>query len=269
MSANHSVLVNTAELARLLRLELPPGEASVEATFTTRRVREGESLFRVGDGFHALYVIRAGFFKTVLVDAGGLEQVLAFPMQSDLMGADGIASGHYASEAVALEDSEVVVVPFSALSALSRHSPVFERALFGLISRELVREQGMLYVIGILGAEGRVAAFLLNTADRFGALGYSRSAFNLRMTRQEIGSFLGLKLETVSRALSAFDAAGLIKVHLKQVDIVDAAGLRRYVDSHTASEARAATSSPARSNAPARRTSSGVPAAARNRTREA
>lgn len=269
MSANHNVMVNTAELARLLRLDLPASEVSVETVFTTRRVREGESLFRVGDPFHALYVIRAGFFKTELVDAAGLEQVLAFPMQSDLMGADGIASSHYASEAVALEDSEVVVVPFSALSALSRHSPAFERALFGLISRELVREQGMLYVIGILGAEGRVAAFLLNIADRFGALGYSRTSFNLRMTRQEIGSFLGLKLETVSRALSAFDAAGLIKVHLKQIDIVDAVGLRRYVDSRPASEARAATADPARSSTRARRVATIAPTPARNRTREA
>lgn len=266
MTTNHGVLVNAGELARLLRLELPASDATLEASFSTRRLREGESLYRVGDPFHTLYVIRAGFFKTVLVDANGLEQVLAFPMQSDLMGADGIASGHYASEAVALEDSEVVVVPFSALSSLSRQSPAFERALFALMSRELVREQGMLYVVGILGAEGRVAAFLLNTAERFGALGYSRSSFNLRMTRQEIGSYLGLKLETVSRALSAFDAAGLIKVHLKQVDIVDAAGLRRYVDSHPASSARAAAG-PTRVEAP-RRSAASAPVAPRSRTRE-
>lgn len=269
MSGNHGVLVNATDLARLLRLDLPASDAALDSSFSTRRVREGESLYRVGDPFHTVYVIRAGFFKTVLVDANGLEQVLAFPMQSDLMGADGIATGHYASEAVALEDSEVVVVPFSALSALSRQSPTFERALFSLLSRELVREQGMLYVIGILGAEGRVAAFLLNVAERFGTLGYSRSSFNLRMTRQEIGSFLGLKLETVSRALSAFDAAGLIKVHLKQVDIMDATGLRRHVDSHATGSAKAVNErTDARPAAPRRPAANG-PAAPRNRTREA
>ena len=92
MSANHGVQVNVGELARLLRLALPGDEVAFDNAFPTRRVREGESLFRVGDSFHTLYVIRAGFFKTVLVDSNGLEQVLAFPMQSDLMGADGIAA---------------------------------------------------------------------------------------------------------------------------------------------------------------------------------
>jgi CRP/FNR family transcriptional regulator len=224
------VQVSTTELAQLLRFDLAGYANADAASFTTRRIGEGETLYRAGDEFHSLYVVRSGFFKTLMLDPSGAEQVLAFPMTADVMGADGIASGRYTSEAIALEASEVVVVPFARISALARECPPLERVLYRVLSRELVREQGMLYVVGMLGAEGRVAAFLLNLGERFGALGYSRTSFNLRMTRQEIGSLLGLKLETVSRALSAFDAAGFIKVNLKRVDIVDAGALRAMME---------------------------------------
>lgn len=232
-------------------LRLDPGLDG--ARFTLRRVQRGESVYRAGDTFESLYIVRSGFFKTVMFDPYGCEQVLGFPIQSDLLGVDGLAEGTYAAEPIALEASEVAIVPFGRLQGLAHHSPVLEQALYRTISRELVRDQGIQWILGTLGAEARVAAFLLNLAERFGRLGYSRSAFNLRMTRAELGSYLGLKLETVSRALSAFDNAGLVRVQQKAIEIRDVEALEALLD--TAADeprkaARAALSTRDRSNAP-------------------
>ncbi len=224
------VQLSVRELTRLLKIECPNEAWLARTSFPLRRVREGESLVRAGDKFHSLYVVRSGCFKTVYTDFSGSEQVLAFPMCGDLMGADGIDGGHYCSTAVSLDTSEVAIVPFACLARLICECPSLEALLYRVLSRELVRVQHMAWTLGTLGAEGRVAAFLLAQSARLGALGYSRCSFNLRMTRQEIGSYLGLKLETVSRALSALNADGMIQVHQRSIDILDAEALRGVVD---------------------------------------
>lgn len=222
--------VSVRDLTRLLHIEYPDDAWLARTAFALRRVREGEALVHAGDKFHSLYVVRSGCFKTVYTDFSGSEQVLGFPMCGDLMGADGIDCGHYSSTAVSLDTSEVVIVPLTSLARLVYECPNLEAMLYRVLSRELVRVQNMAWTLGTLGAEGRVAAFLLNLSARLGALGYSRSSFNLRMTRQEIGSYLGLKLETVSRALSALNTAGIIQVHQRSIDIVDADALRGVID---------------------------------------
>ena len=222
--------VSVRDLTRLLHIEYPDDAWLARTAFALRRVREGEALVHAGDKFHSLYVVRSGCFKTVYTDFSGSEQVLGFPMCGDLMGADGIDCGHYSSTAVSLDTSEVVIVPLTSLARLVYECPSLEAMLYRVLSRELVRVQNMAWTLGTLGAEGRVAAFLLNLSARLGALGYSRSSFNLRMTRQEIGSYLGLKLETVSRALSALNTAGIIQVHQRSIDIVDAGALRGVID---------------------------------------
>ena len=222
--------VSVRDLTRLLHIDCPDEAWLARTAFALRRVREGESLVRAGDKFHSLYVVRSGCFKTVYTDFSGSEQVLGFPMSGDLMGADGIDSGQYSSTAISLDTSEVVIVPLASLSRLVYECPRLEALLYRILSRELVRVQNMAWTLGTLGAEGRVAAFLLALSARLGALGYSRCSFNLRMTRQEIGSYLGLKLETVSRALSALNACGIIEVHQRSVDIVDAGALRGVID---------------------------------------
>ncbi|MBE0619670.1 MAG: helix-turn-helix domain-containing protein [Burkholderiales bacterium] len=222
--------LSVRELTRLLHIDYPDETWLARTAFALRRVREGEALVHAGDKFHSLYVVRSGCFKTVYTDYSGSEQVLAFPMCGDLMGADGIDSGHYSSTAVSLDTSEVVIVPLASLARLVNECPSLEDLLYRVLSRELVRVQNMAWTLGTLGAEGRVAAFLLNLSARLGALGYSRCSFNLRMTRQEIGSYLGLKLETVSRALSALNTAGIIQVHQRSIDITDADALRGVVD---------------------------------------
>ncbi|HUX25512.1 MAG TPA: helix-turn-helix domain-containing protein [Burkholderiales bacterium] len=222
--------VSVRDFTRLLHIDYPDDAWLARTTFALRRVREGEALVHAGDKFHSLYVVRSGCFKTVYTDFSGSEQVLGFPMCGDLMGADGIDSGRYSSTAVSLDTSEVVIVPLASLARLVCECPSLEALLYRVLSRELVRVQNMAWTLGTLGAEGRVAAFLLGLSARLGALGYSRCSFNLRMTRQEIGSYLGLKLETVSRALSALNSSGVIQVHQRSIDIVDADALRSVID---------------------------------------
>ncbi len=222
--------ITARELAKLLRFDFAGDTWSKRITFPLRRVREGETLFRSGDHFHSVYVVRFGFFKNVLVDTNGSEQVLGFPMTGDIMGIDGIDRDAYVSDGIALAPGEVAIVPFARLTRLGRECPRLEQMLYRILSRELVSKHGMLWLLGTLGAEARVAAFLLHMSERFGSLGYSRAAFILRMTRQDIGSFLGLKLETVSRTLSAFDAAGIINVKQKSIEILSAAALNRMLE---------------------------------------
>jgi len=142
---------------------------------------------------------------------------------------DGISTDRHVCNAVALEDSDVCMIPFEKLEELSRRIEPLQRQFHRFLSREIVREQGIMMLLGSMRAEERLAAFLLNLSQRMRARGYSALEFNLRMTREEIGSYLGLKLETVSRAFSKFQDEGLITVHQKHIQILDGEGLRRLI----------------------------------------
>ena len=221
----------------LRELCLPIGLSAYELdrldqlVYARRKVRRGEDLYRVGDSFSAIYAIRSGFFKNELVLEDGREQVMGFHMPGDILGIDGIGGDLYACNAVALEDSEVCVIPFIRLEEISREVRGLQHQFHQFMSREMVRDQGVMLLLGSMRAEARLAAFLLNLSRRFEARGYSASEFNLRMTREEIGSFLGLKLETVSRLFSQFQRANLVVVLQRYIRIVDAAGLRKIVAS--------------------------------------
>jgi len=151
----------------------------------------------------------------------GRDQVTGFHMAGEVLGMDGIGTGNHAADAVALEDSEVCILPYSRLE-----DPGLQRQLHKVMSRELVRDQGVMMLLGTMRAEERLAAFLINLSSRFVARGFSSSEFHLRMTREEIGSYLGLSLETVSRLFSRFQEDGLIAVQQKHVRILDVPGLR-------------------------------------------
>jgi CRP/FNR family transcriptional regulator len=193
--------------------------------YARRRVKRGEPLFRAGGEFNALYAIRSGFFKTSLVDGDGREQVTGFHMGGELMGLDGLGAGTYNGTAIALEDSEVCVLPYSLVEEMAREVPALQRHLHSVLAREIVRDHGVMMLLGSMRAEERLATFLINLSKRFVRRGYSASDFHLRMTREEIGSYLGLKLETVSRLFSAFQAEGYIDVQQKHVRLVSIAGL--------------------------------------------
>jgi CRP/FNR family transcriptional regulator len=197
--------------------------------YARRRVKRGEPLFKAGAEFSAVYAIRSGFFKTSVVDNEGREQVTGFHMGGELMGLDGLGSGVYNGTAVALEDSEVCVLPYALVEEMAHEIPALQRHLHAVLAREIVRDHGVMLLLGSMRAEERLATFLLNLSKRFVRRGYSASDFHLRMTREELGSYLGLKLETVSRLFSQFQKDGLIAVEQKHVRILDIAGLERVL----------------------------------------
>jgi CRP/FNR family transcriptional regulator len=198
--------------------------------YSRRRVMRGESLYRTADPFHALYAIRTGFFKSYLLADDGRTQVTGFQMPGDIVGLDGIDDDRHQQQVEALEDAEVCIMPYAQLEESASRNPVLQRRLHRMMSREIVREQGLLLLLGTMRAEARVAAFLLTLSQRFADRGYSPREFNLRMTREEIGSYLGLKLETVSRALSRFQERKLICAQHRYIQLQDIDGLRAEMD---------------------------------------
>ena len=189
--------------------------------FRRLRVRRGASLYRTGDRFTSLYGVRYGFFKTISLLEDGRDQVTGYSITGEVLGMDGIGHELHTCNAVAQEDSEVCAIPFAGLQALAQELPSLQRQFNKLMSREILREQGVMLQLGSMNAEERVAMLLLDMSRRFGARGYSPSEFNLRMTREEIGSYLGLKLETVSRTFSRFQEEGLIAVQQKFIRVLD------------------------------------------------
>ena len=191
-----------------------------------RKVPRGEHLYQAGDGFHNLFAVRTGFFKTSVASEDGREQVTGFLMAGEILGMDGIVSDHHACDAVALEDSEVCVMPFDKLEELSAHVSSLQRHVHKIMSREIVRDQGVMLLLGSMRAEERLAAFLLNLTQRLQARGFSPTDMVLRMTREEIGSYLGLKLETVSRGFSRFVSDGILEVQQRQVRVLNQDALK-------------------------------------------
>ena len=197
---------------------------------TRRKIKRGDSLFSNGDRFDALYAIRTGFFKTRITTEDGRDQVTGFQMAGEIIGLDGIVGDRHSCDAVALEDAEVCEMPYARIEELSREVPALQTHVHKIMSREIVREHGVMLLLGSMRAEERLAAFLLNLVQRLHARGFSRSELVLRMTREEIGSFLGLKLETVSRTFSKFAEDGLIEVKHRHVRILDIEALQTLVN---------------------------------------
>jgi len=225
----------TCSSCNMRELCLPQGLPEIDmasfekVVYARRRLKRGESLFASGDEFNAIYSVRSGFFKTSLVDGEGREQVTGFFMGGELLGMDGIGAGRYHGAAIALEDSEVCVLPYALIEQMAAELPALRRQLHTIMAREIVRDHGVMMLLGSMRAEERLATFLLNLSKRFTARGFSPSDFHLRMTREELGSYLGLKLETVSRLFSRFHDEGLIEVQQKHVRIRDSAGLAQIL----------------------------------------
>lgn len=216
---------NLKAIYELLRL---PGSAlrKEDMLFQHVQYKAGQRIYTGGQRFDAFHIINCGFVKIISINELNSEQVLGFPMRGDLLGLEAIDTGVYASEAIALSDCDLILMPFKKLCALGRTHIELQDFLFEIISRELSREREIICMLGGLGAEARVARFLLSLANRFAAMGYSDKLFNLRMTRQEIGSYLGITLETVSRTLTSFKKLGLITVSRRAIGIKDPDALR-------------------------------------------
>jgi len=225
----HCATCSLRELCLPVGLE-PDAMRQLDRIVSTRtRVKKRESLYRPGDLFTSLYAIRVGTFKTLLLAEDGREQITGYHMAGEIVGLDGISDNRYACQAVALEDSEVCVLPFNQLDELAHDIPVLRRNLYHFISKDICRDQDMMLLLGSRCAEERLVLFLLNLADRYQRRGYSSCEFMLRMTREEIASYLGLKLETVSRLFSHLQEEGLIQVQGRAIKLLDLAALKKLV----------------------------------------
>jgi CRP/FNR family transcriptional regulator len=203
----------------------------VDELVTSRRsIKRGSTLFHNGEPFTSLYAVRTGFFKTSLSTEDGRDQVTGFQMAGEIIGLDGIVNEHHTCDAIALEDAEVCVMPFDRIEEISREVGALQKHVHRIMSREIVRENGVMLLLGSMRAEERLAAFLLNLVQRLQARGFSRTELILRMTREEIGSYLGMKLETVSRTFSRFADEGIIEVKQRHILIEDAEALKRLVN---------------------------------------
>ena len=190
--------------------------------FTRRRVKRGDVLYHMGDHFESIFAVRSGFFKTRILLDDGRDHVTSFRMNGEWLGLDGIAAQTHACDAIALEDSEVCIMSYVRLMHLANKVQSLGMELNRMLSQEIVREQQIMALLGTMQADERVVTFLLNLSTRFQERHYSATRFVLRMTREEIGSYLGLKLETVSRVFSRLQAAKLIRIeHSKEITLLD------------------------------------------------
>ena len=188
-------------------------------------LKKGESLYRHGEVLNSVYSVRFGTLKTEYCLEDGRQQVIGFHLPGEILGLDGIGDGHYQSEAIALEESEVCIIRYEAFEDLARQIPVLQKQFHRILSRELTQDQRHLLSLGSLRAEERLAAFLLNLSQRLAARGYLNNEFDLRMSRVEIGSYLGIQIETVSRMLSRFAESGLIQIKQRHIKLIDMDGL--------------------------------------------
>jgi CRP/FNR family transcriptional regulator len=220
----HCAACNLPALCLTCRLAAPEAAFAGNHVYTRKRIKRAESLYRAGACFDSLYAIRSGFFKSTVALEDGRDQVTGFHMAGEILGMDGIDTESHTADATALEDSEVCIIPYAWLD-----DPGLQRQLSKVMSRELVRDQGVMLLLGTMCSTERLAAFLLNLSQRFVARGFSSRDFHLRMTRHEIGSYLGLSLETVSRLFSRFHEDGLVCVDQKHIRIQDIDGLKAVV----------------------------------------
>jgi len=201
---------------------------SLEGTIKSRRkLKKGEWLYRIGDPFRALYAIRSGSTKTCEIAADGSVQITGFHLPGELLGIDAISTEKHPCDVIALETSEICELPFDRIEALAREIPSLQRQLFKIMSREILEEETLLLMLGRMKAEERLAAFLISMSRRYKALGYSPVELRLPMSRQDLGDYLGLALETVSRLFSRFQEEGLIRVQGRAIRLVSLDGLRK------------------------------------------
>ena len=198
----------------------------IDSLVTERvRLKKGDALYRQGDSLTAVYGIKFGTLKTEYTLPDGREQITGFHLPGEMLGLDGIGNNQYQSNAIALEDSEACIVKFNEFEILARQIPSLQHQFHRILSKELTQDQRHLLSLGSLRAEERLASFLLNFSDRLAARGYSPSEYHLRMSREEIGSYLGIQLETVSRLFSRFTESGLIQIKQRHIKLIDMDGL--------------------------------------------
>lgn len=203
-----------------------------ELVYVRRRLKSGTVLYHTGSHFHALYAIKTGFIKTEYLHDDGRVQTTGFYMTGEIFGFDGIATNEHMCTSVALEDTEICIIPLDRIEHIGHEFEQIQHHFYKLMSREIVRDHTIMMLLGSMQGEERLAAFMLNLSQRLYARGYSPYNLVLRMKREEIGSYLGMKVETVSRIFTKFQDQGLLEVHQKNIQIIDVEGLRKLIGQH-------------------------------------
>jgi CRP/FNR family transcriptional regulator len=222
--------VGFGELAAFVGVIGPRHADLPDERFTVRRLRADETLHRQGDAFRSLYVVRSGFFKTTrMVNDHGAEQVIGFPVGGDAVGADSLGCDTHATTTSALLPSTVIIVPYARFVRLARGESAAQALLEHLVGSEMGRRLETISLLGALKADERVAAFLLSMGERLARTGYSRTVVSLPMTRADIGRYLGIRCETVIRAMSRLADAGIISIGRHSVTIRERDLLRQIV----------------------------------------
>ena len=191
----------------------------------TRKLKKGEFIYQIGEPLTSLYAISSGSAKTCEIAATGEVQITGFHLAGELLGVDGISNERHHCDAVALESTEVCEIPFDKLEQLAHEVPGLQHQLLRIMSREIVHDSELLLMLGKMNAEERLAVCLLSFSHRFLELGYSGTDFKLSMSRQDMGDYLGLALETVSRLFSRFQDEGLLAVDGRRIQILDSVRL--------------------------------------------
>jgi len=193
-------------------------------------LQPGQHVFRAGDAGTSLFAVRSGCLKSYCTSEDGDEQVLGFTLPGELVGLDGLSDGHYASSSVVLETSSVCALPYAQLEHLCNRLPSLHRQVMRIIGKEVSADQQMLMLLGKRSAEQRLAAFLVSLSGRYKSRQLSATEFNLPMSRQDIGNYLGLAIETVSRLFAHFQEDGLLSVNRRQVVLRDLDHLKGMVE---------------------------------------
>jgi CRP/FNR family transcriptional regulator len=194
-----------------------------------RQLEAGQHLYRAGQSFHSLYLVNSGVVKTCLIDEEGREQVTGFRMRGDLIGVESIGMPAHSCDAIALDTCGIWELPYPEILMACARMPELQTQLTAALAAEIRSDRSWMLTIGKLSAEQRVAAFLLDLAARHEAVGFPAGHFVLRMSRADIGSYLALKHETVTRALTRLTKQGCIAIQWREVRILDSAALRATI----------------------------------------
>lgn len=211
-----------------------------------RRLERGERLFDSGESFKNLYAVRFGHLKAFRLTPAGDQQIVGFYMTGEVMGLDAIGAERHNSTAVALEDSEICEIPFARLDELFMELPQMQRHFHRLMSKQIMREQSAMMFLGSMMAEQRLALFLLNLGKLYAARGYSSTSFQLRMSREDIGNYLGMTIESVSRLLLRFREKGWLRVAQREVELLDVARIEALANGMSSAEPIATRPRPAK-----------------------
>lgn len=210
-----------APLCLPLSLDMKDMDALDDIVKRGRPLKKNELLFRQGDTFGSVFAVRSGALKTFSVTDAGEEQITGFHLPSELVGLSGMDGESYPVSAQALETTSICEIPFERLDELALQLPQLRRQLMRVMSREIRDDQQMMLLLSKKTADERIATFLVNLSARFQARGFSANQFRLSMSRNEIGNYLGLAVETVSRVFTRFQQTGLIAAEGKEIEIID------------------------------------------------